>query len=136
VPTFDGRSPTSALGPGGFVAYEHLFAVPAAVDFHRKLGRTRVTSRITELSTRVRDGLAAMRGVTLRTPRDPALSAGLTCFDVDGVAGNQVVEHLAKKRIQITTASYRIPYARMGTSILNTPEQVDKALRGIAELTR
>lgn len=136
VLSFDQRSPASLLGLGGFATYDHLFALPAAMEFMQKLGRAQVAGRITELSTRVRDGLAEMRGVKLRTPRDPALSAGFTMFDVDGLRGGQVVEHLAKKRIQISTAFYRIPYARISTAMINTPAEVDKALRAVAELPR
>ena len=43
------------------------------------------------------------------------MSAGMVCFDVAGLSGPELVERLAPKRIQITTASYRIPYARIGT---------------------
>jgi selenocysteine lyase/cysteine desulfurase len=46
------------------------------------------------------------------------------------------VELLARKQIQITTASYRIPYARVGTSILNTPEEIDRTVREISALAR
>ncbi|MFB9297410.1 aminotransferase class V-fold PLP-dependent enzyme [Kibdelosporangium philippinense] len=84
VPSFDWRTPTSNLGPGGFVAYEHLFALPAAVDFQQQLERARVAARIAELSTQVKEGLATISGVTQRTPRDPAVSAGIVCFVVDG----------------------------------------------------
>ncbi|MGH3544924.1 MAG: aminotransferase class V-fold PLP-dependent enzyme, partial [Mycobacteriales bacterium] len=39
--------PTRAtwVTPGGFKAYEHLWALPAAFAFHRQLGRARVTER-------------------------------------------------------------------------------------------
>lgn len=133
LPTF---GQNVGITPGGFYAFEHIYALHSAVAFHQRLGRSRVASRIASLSTQFKEGLARMRGVTIYTPRDPAMSAGITCFDVAGVAGGDVVKHLATKRIQITTAAYRIPYARVGTSILNTPSEIDAALRGVRELVR
>ncbi|WP_330273477.1 aminotransferase class V-fold PLP-dependent enzyme [Lentzea sp. NBC_00516] len=134
LPSLSDRSRTAALGPGGFHAFEHYFAVQAAVRFHQRLGRDRVASRITELAVRFKDGLAEIPGVVVHTPRDPATSAGMVCFDVAGHTGPEVVELLGRKQIQITTASYRIPYARVGTSILNTPEEIDRTLREISAL--
>lgn len=136
LPSLSNRSETALLGPGGFHAFEHYYAVKAAVEFHQRLGRNRVAARITELATRFKDGLAETPGVVIHTPRDPRTSAGLVCFDVAGQTGDQVVARLEQKRIQITTAAYRIPYARIGTAILNTPDEIDRTLKEIRALTR
>lgn len=136
LPSLSDRSPTALLGPGGFHAFEHYYAVRAAVRFHQRLGRDRVASRITELSARFSAGLAEIPGVVVHTPRDAAASAGMVCFDVPGRSGPELVELLRQKNIQITTASYRIPYARVGTSILNTPEEIDRTVREISALAR
>ncbi|WP_328394041.1 hypothetical protein OHS70_04950 [Streptomyces sp. NBC_00390] len=66
------------MSPGGFLAFEHAFALPAAVALHEQLGRARVATRITQLSTRVKQGLSRIPGVTVHTPADPELSAGIT----------------------------------------------------------
>ncbi|WP_051769741.1 aminotransferase class V-fold PLP-dependent enzyme [Lentzea albidocapillata] len=136
LPSLSDRSETALLGPGGFHAFEQYFGVQAAVRFHQRLGRDRVAARIAELSGRFSDGLAEIPGVVVHTPRDPATSAGMVCFDVTGHSGPEVVELLARKQIQITTASYRIPYARVGTSILNTSEEIDRTVREISALAR
>ncbi|ANZ38661.1 hypothetical protein BBK82_23955 [Lentzea guizhouensis] len=136
LPSLGGRGDTALPGPGGFHAFEHFYAVKAAVEFHQRLGRSRVASRITELATRFKDGLAGLPGVAVHTPRDPGLSAGLVCFDVAGQTGEGLVALLAQKRIQITTAPYRIPYARVGTAIVNTPQEIDRTLAEIRSLTR
>ena len=136
LPSLSDRSETALLGPGGFHAFEHQYAVQAAVRFHQRLGRERVAARIAELAGRFSAGLAEIPGVVVHTPRDPAVSAGLVCFDVPGHTGTELVEHLARKQIQITTAAYRIPYARIGTSILNTPEELDRTLREIRARVR
>ncbi|HEX8868040.1 MAG TPA: aminotransferase class V-fold PLP-dependent enzyme [Lentzea sp.] len=134
LPSLSNRSTTAALGPGGFHAFEHHYGVRAAVEFHLRLGRDRVAARIAELAARFKDGLAAIPGVVIHTPRDASMSAGLVCFDVEGQTGDQVVARLSQKRIQITTAAYRIPYARVGTSILNTPAEIDRTLKEIRAL--
>ncbi|MEI5103725.1 aminotransferase class V-fold PLP-dependent enzyme [Streptomyces sp. PmtG] len=56
--SFMGDEGAAPLSPGGFLAYEHAFALPVAVAFHEALGRSRVAGRITELSTRAKRGLA------------------------------------------------------------------------------
>ncbi|WP_191302678.1 aminotransferase class V-fold PLP-dependent enzyme [Lentzea cavernae] len=136
LPSLSDRSTTALLGPGGFHAFEQYFAVQAAVRFHQRLGRDRVASRITELAGRFKDGLADIPGTVIHTSRDPATSAGMVCFDIAGHTGPELVDLLRQKDIQITTASYRIPYARIGTSILNTPEEIDRTLREISALAR
>lgn len=136
LPSLSDRSPTALLGPGGFHAFEQYYAVRAAVRFHQRLGRDRVASRITELSARFSAGLAEIPGVVVHTPRDASVSAGMVCFDVPGRTGPELVELLRQRNIQITTASYRIPYARVGTSILNTPEEIDRTVREISALAR
>ncbi|MGH3858775.1 aminotransferase class V-fold PLP-dependent enzyme [Actinokineospora sp.] len=122
---------SNPLTPGGFVAYEHRWAVPAAVAFQQEIGRTAAAARITELSTRLKDGLAGIPGVTLQTPRSASMSAGITCFEKSGVSNGAIVESLRAKGILITTASHRIGYARIGTGLPNTPEEVDAALAAI-----
>src|SRR6185436_8509486 len=74
--------PTTAyiMTPGGFQAYEHQWAMSAAFKFHEKMGRARVAKRIRELNDQCKAGLAAMKNITLHTPKDPALSAGISCF--------------------------------------------------------
>lgn len=136
LPSLDGRSDTSMLMPGGFHAFEHFWAVKSAVQFHERLGRSRVAARITELSARFADGIAELPGAVVHTPRDPRMSAGMVCFDVAGHTGQELVERLAQQRIQITTASYRIPYARIGTAIVNTAQEIDRTLKEIRALTR
>jgi len=76
--------PTQApsWSPGGFMAYEHLLAIPAAVELHRHDWTRPLAARIAELNGAFREGAASIPGVTLHTPRDPALSAGISCFEV------------------------------------------------------
>src|SRR5687767_6149313 len=52
--------PTRAAfaSPGGFLAYEHVLATPAAVALHRTIGRDNIAARILELNSQFREGAA------------------------------------------------------------------------------
>jgi isopenicillin-N epimerase len=123
------------ISPGGFLAFEHLLAVPAAVELHRSIGRDRIAARVRELNTAFREGAAKLPGVTLHTPRDPDLSAGISCYEVAGIQADEVVRRLAAKRIRTTTSPYKISYARVSAGVMNSPEEIDTVLREIRALS-
>ncbi len=121
--------------PGGFQAFEHYWAVPTAFEFHRAIGSQRITERIHELNTRMREGLATMPHVTMYTPRSKELSSGMVCFDVKGMSPQQVVQRLFEKnKILASTTPYAVPYARVSFGIQNTPDEVEKTLAAIRSM--
>jgi isopenicillin-N epimerase len=130
--------PTRAafVSPGGFIAYEHQFAIADAIGFHRLLGRARITSRIHELNSRIRRGLGMIPGVTLHTPSEPSLAAGIVCFDVAGLTPEGVVAKLAERRIHATSSPYRVSYARLAAGIMNREEEIDTAIAAVRALAR
>ena len=148
IPSFDGSSygawvaggepsgvpdgPT--LTPGGFHSFEHRWALPEAFAFHQGIGRERVEARIRGLASRLKAQLAELKGVRLRTPQSPGLSAGLVCFEVAGRDPSEVVARLASRRIVASVTPYATRYVRLGPGIVNTPEHVDAAVRAIAAL--
>jgi isopenicillin-N epimerase len=129
--------PTTAafVSPGGFLAYEHVLAIPAAVALHRAIGRDRIAARIAELNGAFREGAGKMQRITLHTPRDPALSGGISCFEVAGLTAEQVAQRLAAKKIRTNSTPYKISYARVSAGVMNSPDEIDavlRALRGLA----
>jgi selenocysteine lyase/cysteine desulfurase len=126
----------ATVSPGGFLAYEHVLAIPAAIELHRAIGRDRIAARIRDLNGAFREGAAKLPGVTLHTPRDPELSAGITCFEVAGLKPHAVVHRLAAKNIRTTTSPYRISYARVAAGVMNFPEEIDTVLREIRALSK
>lgn len=128
--------PTQAafVSPGGFQAYEHILAIPAAVELHRTIGRAQIAARIAELNAAFREGAAKIPGVTLHTPRDPAIAGPISCFEVRGLTPGQVVGRLAEKKIRTTTSPYKVSYARVAAGIMNMPQEVDGVLREIQTL--
>ena len=126
-----GPNTAARVTPGGFTAYEHQWAMGAAFRFHQAIGRGRVAERIRQLNDQCKEGLARVAKVRLRTPRDPALSAGLTCFEVDGVSPGDVVRRLLERKIVASTSPYRVAYARLAPSLVNTSEEVEAAIKAV-----
>ena len=135
IPSFtDTGTPGSAMTPGGFHSFEHRWALAEAFRFHRRIGRQRVAARTHALTAQLKAGLAAMRNVTLHTPRATSLSAGLVCFEVRGVPPQEAVDRLLARDIVATVTPYTPSYARVGPSILNTPAEIERTLRVLRAL--
>lgn len=123
------------MSPGGFKPFEHLWAIPAAVEFHEKIGKAQVAARTAELAGQLKAGLALMPHVRLVTPRDPRLSAGIVSFDVHGLSAEAAVSQLRRRRIIASAAPYAIQHVRLTPSLMNSPAEVDLALAEVRGLT-
>ncbi|HWG97945.1 MAG TPA: aminotransferase class V-fold PLP-dependent enzyme [Pilimelia sp.] len=147
IPTFDRRGfggwlgfagagppPGPAATPGGYHSFEHRWALAEAFDLHQRIGRARVAARTRELAAALREGLAGLRGLRLVTPADPGLSAGIVCCEVPGVPVGEAVARLAAHRVVATATPYQPSYLRFGTTMLNTAEDVEAALRAVRTL--
>ena len=149
IPTFDwaafklwmqGKTPESLppgprVTPGGFHAFEHRWALAEAFRLHLAIGKPRVADRIHELARRCKQGLAAIGGkVKLRTPMADDLSSGITCFEIDGMVPDKIVERLFAQKIIASDSPYATSYARLTPGLLNTPEEVDRAVAEVKAL--
>jgi selenocysteine lyase/cysteine desulfurase len=150
IPTFDGLSylawmegrpppvdapPGPTFTPGGFHAFEHRWALAEAFAFHAELGRARVAERVRALATRLKEGLAALRNVRLVTPMAPELSAGIVCFDVDGMGAGEAVERLRREhRIAASVTPYAVEHVRLGTGLWVDEDDVDAAVAAVGAL--
>jgi selenocysteine lyase/cysteine desulfurase len=122
------------ISPGGFKAFEHQWAMAEAFEFHSRIGRTRIANRIAALNTQCKDGLAKIPGVKVLTPRDPALSAGIICFEVAGQSASETVHKLHARKIVASTSPYKITKARLAPSLVNDEREVEAALRAVREI--
>jgi selenocysteine lyase/cysteine desulfurase len=122
------------LTPGGFHTFEHRWALADAFRFHDAVGRERVQARVRSLAARLKGGLEPVRRVRLRTPAAAELSAGLVCFEVEGLDPGEVVRRLAARRIVASVTPYARRYVRLGPGIVNTEADVDAAVSAIAAL--
>ncbi len=136
IPTFETFSPFGpGFTPGGYKAFEHRWSVAAAFDFHRAIGKHRIASRVTEMATQLKSGVARLPHIRLITPRDPAISAGIVCCDVVGLPPEVVVARLRREhQIVASKTPYAVSYVRFGTSIAVNPSQVDHLVEALSTL--
>lgn len=136
IPTFTrGAGWGGRMTPGGFKSFEHLWAMQEAFQFHQELGKTRVRDRIYSLSQQLKEDLAKMSHVTLYTPVEQTLSAGIICFDVQGLQPEEVVNRLRQRQIIASETPYDRSYARLTPAIYNTPQEMEQVLKAIRQLT-
>jgi selenocysteine lyase/cysteine desulfurase len=128
--------PTTAhrATPGGFKAYEHRWALGSAFDFLHGIGRDRVAERTHALARRLKEGLIGIPGVRLITPLSEETSAGIVCFDVDGMSADRAVRRLTERGVVATVTPYATTHARLAPSIVNAPEDVEAAIAAVAEV--
>ena len=130
--------PGALLTPGGFHSFEHRWAVAEAVDVHGSLGgRAAVARRTHARAAELKDGLAGIDGVRLRTPRDAALSAGLVCCEVRGIDPGDVVDRLREeRRVVASVTPYRVRYVRFGPSVANRAGDVRRGIEAVAAIAK
>jgi selenocysteine lyase/cysteine desulfurase len=135
IPTFHPGPGAMDWNPGGYHTFEHRWALAEAFDFHHRLGSTRVAERIRSLATRLKQGLAELPRVRLVTPMDELVSAGITCFEIDGLDPATAVDRLRHEhRIAASVTPYADPYVRLGTGLWVDEGDVDAALDAVAKL--
>jgi len=132
----DPKTPNSAarMSPGGFHAFEHQWAMAAAFQMHQQMGRQRVAARIASLNTQLKKNLAENPKIRIHTPMSSDLSAGLVAFEVEGVKTEDVVKRLLERKIVASSSPYAVSYPRLAPSLVNTPEEVDRAARAVHDL--
>jgi selenocysteine lyase/cysteine desulfurase len=72
----------------------------------------------------------------VHTPLSGDLSAGVVAFEIEGLAPGDIVKRLLAKQIIASTSPYAVSYARLAPSLVNTPEQVERAAREVLALAR
>jgi selenocysteine lyase/cysteine desulfurase len=123
--------PAVYMTPGGFHSFEHRWALDQAFLFHQALGKSRVTRRIQDLNDQLKQGLAAMRRITLHTPLSHDLSAGIVCFEVAGMPPDRVVTELRRKGIVASVTPYATQYARVAPGLLNSETEIETVLKEV-----
>jgi selenocysteine lyase/cysteine desulfurase len=134
----DASRPTtaSAFAPGGYQAFEHRWALAEVFAFRQEIGSERAAERTRALARRLKEGLGGLPGITVRTPQDEQLSAGLVCCDVPGNAGEDVVPRLREEHgVVASLTPYATRYLRFGPSIVNSEEEVDRAVAAVAAIS-
>ena len=123
------------FSPGGFQAFEHYWAVPAAFEFHRAIGESRISDRIHELNSALNEGLRKLPNVNVHTPLARELNAGMVVFEVKGQKTEETVARLLQKRIIGSGTPYAVSYARLSCGIMNTHDEVERAVVAVKALS-
>ena len=129
-----GATTGARMTPGGFKAFEHVWALTEAFQFHNMVGKAAIAARTRELAGRLKMGLSQMPHIALRTPLDPNLSAGIVSFDVVGQSADAVVRKLRGARVIGSAAPYARRHVRLTPSFRNTEADVDFALQALAQM--
>jgi selenocysteine lyase/cysteine desulfurase len=108
--------------------------VHRAFEIHEAIGKTRVRNRIHEQALQLKEGLVKIPKVRLRTPLAENISAGIVCFEVQGLGSDTAVQKLRAKGIVGSMTPYKTHYVRLAPSLLTTPADVDRALAAVREL--
>jgi selenocysteine lyase/cysteine desulfurase len=119
------------ISPGGFKAFEHQWAMAEAFQFHESIGRQRIADRIAALNTQCKQGLAKIPKVKVLTPMDPALSAGLIAFEVEGQSAEETAHKLHERKVVASTSPYKISKARLAPSLVNDEREVEAAVAAV-----
>ena len=141
IPNFDGvkqekPSKGQLMTPGGFHSFEHRWALAQAFKFHKLIGREKIAARVKDLNLRLKHGLLRNSKVSLYTPTDPELSAGIVCFDINGLSPEAVVANLRKKGIVGSQTPYKKSYARLSCGLLNNLDEVDFAIKALIDISQ
>ncbi len=118
----------SAMMAGGFKPYEHQWALADTFAFHERIGPSYIQARTDELATQLKEGLVALPGITLQTPRRTDLSAGIVSFDVAGMSADDAAARLKALGVAASVAPYATRHVRLTPSIYNTPGEIIQAL--------
>jgi selenocysteine lyase/cysteine desulfurase len=146
IDTFMAKNPGSEsvtaridTGTSNFAAH---MTIPAAIGFHNKIGSKAKEERLRYLrSIWVREA-RKLKGLTVLTPDDPKMVAGLTSFRLDGVtttkANNALMKRLAEA-FGILTTRRTGPAAgdciRVTPSFYNKPSDMEKLARALKRIT-
>ena len=129
-----GANTGARMTPGGFKAFEHVWALTEAFQFHHMVGKSAIAARTRELAGRLKLGLSQLPQVVIRTPLDPNLSAGIVSFDVIGLSADAVVRRLREAKVIGSAAPYARRHVRLTPSFRNTEADVDFALNALARI--
>lgn len=146
IDTYMGKTPGSPditaridTGTANWAAY---MAIPAAIDFHNKIGTANKEARLRYLRDLWVGEVRGLAAIDVLTPDDPGMVAGLTSFRLRGVTstpGNNALTARLADEFGVLTVRRTGPAAgdcvRVTPAVYNTPADVMKlaaALKTIA----
>lgn len=146
IDTFMGRNPGSErvgdridTGTLNFAAH---MAIPAAIRFHQQIGTKLKEARLRYLRDIWVESARKLEGLTVLTPDDPSMVAGLTSFRLNGITtteGNNAVMRRLAEEFGVLTTRRTGPAAgdciRVTPSFYNSVEDVEKLAAALRKIT-
>jgi isopenicillin-N epimerase len=124
----------ATMSPGGFKAFEHIWALSEAFEFHEKIGKKKIMDRCHQLSKQIKEGLSELRNIKLITPMESSLSSGIICFDVIGTDPWKVNNELKNKNIIASVTPYSTRHLRLTPSIYNSEQEIETVLSELKKI--
>lgn len=103
-----------------------VWGLRAALKFMNTLGIDRVAKWDAMLTSRLRAGLATMPHVSVVSPADPRLAAGITTFGVKGHNGRELQDALWAQKIRVRSQGE--PGVRLSAHLYVSPADIDRVL--------
>jgi isopenicillin-N epimerase len=119
-------------GTGNFAV---LLGLEVALDFHFQLGADNVYQRIKFLGDRLRAGLRQNKKVKIFSPKEETMCAGITLYNIEGMTGTQIQDAYWAKAKMRPRSQGDIFGVRHSTNIFNSPEEIDRAIKIVNELS-
>jgi selenocysteine lyase/cysteine desulfurase len=111
-----------------------LHGMETAIDFHNEIGSDRVIARIKYLGSYLRDELRKIPKVTIYSPSDEDMCAGITVYNVEGWTGPRLQELMWNRDKLRPRSSSDIHGLRHSTHIYNSTAEIDRVLKIIREI--
>ncbi len=113
-----------------------LVAVESAMDFLALIGIDKVEARMRMLAAHMKDRLAQIPSIRMKTNREPELSAGVIKFEIAGVPIQRAYDTLWERhRIAIANTTVgESKGLRFSPHIYNTRDEIDRAVAAIQTL--
>jgi len=105
----------------------------ASIEFYKTIGQDRWLARIKELGHYLRAGLKQMPHVTIVSPTNEDLAAGITTYSVNGLTGPELQKTLWERE-KLQPRSVGAKWLRHSVHIYNSKEEIDRTLKVIKSL--
>lgn len=105
-----------------------------AADMLREIGLDRIAARVATLAAALKRELAAIPGVAMLSPDDPARSTGIVCFRVAGLAGDAVARALWERARIVCRAAFGGSAVRVSVAFFTTDDELTTLLAAVRRL--
>jgi selenocysteine lyase/cysteine desulfurase len=107
-----------------------------AVETLRAIGLDRIAARASGLAATLKRELAAIPGVAVLSPDDPARSTGIVCFRVAGHAGDAVARALWERAGIVCRAAFGGSAVRISVAFFTTEDELATLIAAVGDLAR